>query len=684
MAGVTGTVTSTGLGSGLDVSGIVSKLVAAEQTPQATLLSRKEAVDQAKISALGSFKGALNDLQSAIGAMKNSSSFAKMQGVSSDSSVVAASTSLNAEAGNYAVTVKQLAQAHSLATKAYTNPSDVVGTGTLTIKFGTNTLDASGKIPTGFTQNPEQGTLTLTIDSSNNTLTGVRDAINKANAGVNASIINDGTGNRLVLTATKSGAKNGMEITVNDSDGGHTDASGLSALAFNAAATPQMTQTQVAQDALANINGLDVTSASNTVSGALKGVSLSLLKAQPGQTVYVSVSANSGAITQGIKSFVEKFNAVVATVKSVASYDEKTQAAGVLLGDFTVQATMRQLRNYVTKPVDGLDGSVQSLVDIGITTKSDGTMALDTSKLSSAIAANSNDVVALFAPIGVPSDSNITYVTASSDTQPGDYALQVTAAATRGILAGGASPSLVVDTNNSALKLKVDGIASGNISITQGTYATGSELAAEIQSRINGDTALKSAGVGVTVQYDSTAGKFSIQSRRYGSASLVEITQIGALASGATLAGLGVGAGTTGTDAQATLDGQAVSASGRLISGLTGSAKGLQIELSDDITGDRGTVRYTKGLVSQFDQTLGGLLDSKGTLDSRVQSLQDDVTAINKAQSDLTKRMSALQAQLLEQFNAMDKLVSQFASTSTYLAQQLATLPYANTKTFTG
>lgn len=684
MAGVTGTVTSTGLGSGLDVSGIVSKLVAAEQTPQATLLSRKEAVDQAKISALGSFKGALNDLQSAIGAMKNSSSFAKMQGVSSDSSVVAASTSLNAEAGNYAVTVKQLAQAHSLATKAYTNPSDVVGTGTLTIKFGTNTLDASGKIPTGFTQNPEQGTLTLTIDSSNNTLTGVRDAINKANAGVNASIINDGTGNRLVLTATKSGAKNGMEITVNDSDGGHTDASGLSALAFNAAATPQMTQTQVAQDALANINGLDVTSASNTVSGALKGVSLSLLKAQPGQTVYVSVSANSGAITQGIKSFVEKFNAVVATVKSVASYDEKTQAAGVLLGDFTVQATMRQLRNYVTKPVDGLDGSVQSLVDIGITTKSDGTMALDTSKLSSAIAANSNDVVALFAPIGVPSDSNITYVTASSDTQPGDYALKVTAAATRGILAGGASPSLVVDTNNSALKLKVDGIASGNISITQGTYATGSELAAEIQSRINGDTALKSAGVGVTVQYDSTAGKFSIQSRRYGSASLVEITQIGALASGATLAGLGVGAGTTGTDAQATLDGQAVSASGRLISGLTGSAKGLQIELSDDITGDRGTVRYTKGLVSQFDQTLGGLLDSKGTLDSRVQSLQDDVTAINKAQTDLTKRMSALQAQLLEQFNAMDKLVSQFASTSTYLAQQLATLPYANTKTFTG
>jgi flagellar hook-associated protein 2 len=677
-------ITSTGLGSGLKINDIVTQLVAAEQVPQTARFDAQEAADQAKISALGSFKSALGDFQSALGALQSSNSFAQMQGVSSDSSVLTASASLNAEAGDYTVTVKQLAQAQSLASKPYAAVSDVVGSGTLTIKFGTNTFDATGKIPTGFVQNPDQGTLTLTLDSSNNTLTGVRDAINKAGAGVKASIVNDGSGYRLVLNSASSGAKNGMEITVSDSDGLNADANGLSALAFNAQAAPQMTQAQTAQDALVTINGLDVTSATNTVSGALKGVKLNLLKAQPGQPVNLSVAANTDGITQAVRGLVDKFNAVVSTNQSIAGYDATTRKGGILLGDFTVQGTMRQLRNLISQSVDGLDGSIRSLVDIGLSTQPDGSLKLDTGKLSAAIGSNKNDVVALFASLGVPSDGNIAYVGDSTDTQPGNYALEVTAAATRGALTGAAGPSLVVDGTNSDLKLKVDGIASGAISLTQGTYATPAELAAELQSRINGDSALKSKGVGVTVQYDSGAGTFSILSQRYGSASSVAITQVGAVDSGATVAGLGVATGVQGTDVQATLDGQEVQASGRLITGLTGPAKGLQLELTDDIVGDRGSVRYTGGLASQFDQLFEGLLGSKGPLDTRLQGLQNDIDKIGQGRADLAKRMNSLQTQLFAQFNAMDQLVGQFSSTSNYLAQQLANLPYANNRTFTG
>lgn len=676
------TVTSTGLGSGLDINGIVSKLVAAEQTPVTTRLDRQEAADQAKISALGTFKSALGDFKTAVDAMKNSTTFAKMQATSGDSTVVSANASLNAEAGDYTLNVKQLAQAQGLASKVYANANDVVGSGTLTIKFGTNTFDATTHNPSGFTQNADQGTLSITLDSSNNTLTGVRDAINKAGGGVKASIVNDGTGNRLVLTSASSGAKNGMEITVSDSDGDDTDAAGLSALAFNAAATPQMTQAQAAQDALVSINGLDVTSATNTVSSALKGVSLTLVKAQPGQTVNLSVSANTDAVTKAVQDFVDKFNAVVTTNTSIASYDSTTQKAGVLLGDFTVQGTMRQLRNFITRSVDGLDGSVKSLLDIGISTQADGSLKLDTGTLASALSSSPKDVAALFAPLGVPSDGNITYVSSGANTQPGTYALKVNAAATRGVLTGAATPSLTVDSTNSLLKLKVDGVASGNIAITQRTYASNSDLAAELQSRINGDTALKAGGVSVTVQYDSTSHKFSIQSQRYGSASSVEITQLGAVGSGKTVAGLGAGAGTQGTDVQATLDGEVAQGSGRQITGLTGNAKGLVLELADDITGDRGNVRYTGGLVAQFDSLLTGLLDTKGTLNTRLQGWQDDVASITQDRKDLSTRMDTLQSQLLAQFNAMDKLVGRFQSTSSYLTQQLSLLPYANSKTF--
>ncbi|MBK5964128.1 hypothetical protein CCR95_08525 [Thiocystis minor] len=675
------TVTTTGLGSGLDINNIVTKLMEAERTPQTVLFDKQEATDQARISAFGSFKSGLSAFQTAVGSLRHSTSFSQMQATSSEAEAVSASASLNAEAGDYTLNVKQLAQAQNLASKTYANTTDVVGSGTLTIKFGTNNLDPVTGDPTDFTQNPDEGTLTLTLDATNNSLLGVRDAINKAGAAVKASIVNDGGGNRLVLTSTSTGARNGMEITVADSDGNNTDASGLSALAFNQTA-PQMSQTLAAQDAVVGINGLDVTSTTNAVSTALKGVTLNLHKAQPGESVNLSIAANTSGITEGVQGFVDKFNELVTTVNSIASYDPETRKAGVLLGDFTVQGAMRQIRSFLTRSVDGLDGSIKSLMNIGISTKADGTLALDTEKLSAAIKTNKNDVVALFAPLGVASDNGVTYVSKTADTKAGNHALAVTTAATRGSLAGAAGPSRLVDASNSALLLTVDGVASGSIAITQGNYATGAELAAELQSRINGDANLKAGGASVTVQYNGTT--FSIESRRYGSESEVEINQIGAAESGALLGGLAVGAGTAGKDVVATLNGKETEGVGRQITGLTGDAKGLRLELNDDVIGDRGSVRYTSGLVAQLDEVFAGLLGAQGTLESRLGSLQDSVATIEQERTDLTTRMEKYELQLFKQFNAMDKLVSQFQSTSTYLTQQLANLPYANTRTFTG
>jgi len=665
-------ITSTGLGSGLDVNGIVTKLVAAERTPASNRLDQQEATLQAKISALGTIKGALSDFRSAVDALQNASSFSTLQASSSDSTVVTASATSNSDVANYQLTVKQLAQSHGLASKAYTSATDAVGTGTITIKFGT-TAYAPGNptAPSGFTQNADKGALTLTVDSSNNTLTGLRDAINKANAGVKASIINDGTGFRLVLNSADSGAKNGMEITV--SDAGNT---GLSAFAFNATSA-QMTQTVAAQDAIVNINGLDVTSATNTVSSALNGVTLNLLKAQPGTAVGLNVTQNNGDITKAIQGMVDKFNAMVDTVAKVASYDAKTKTAGALSGDFTVRGAMSQIRALISQPVSGLTGSIRSLIDIGIKTQADGKLALDMDKLNKVLASNKDDVIALFAPVGLPSDSGVSYVDSTKETQPGTYALNVSAAATHGLLNGAANPaSLVVNGSNDTLQLKVDGVASGTITLTQGAGYNTTTLAAELQSRINGDSALKAAGVGVAVSYDSANQRFVVQSQTYGSASKVEITQVGAVGSGATVGGLGVGNGTDGQDAQATIGGAAATTSGRQLTG-SGDAEGLKLRLNDDVIGSRGTVRFTRGLVEQFDKALAGILDAQGTVASRIQGFQKSIDQIDKDRTRLDDRMQALQDRLLKQFNAMDALVGQFQAIGNYMTQQLATLPYS-------
>src|SRR5690606_37003123 len=136
--------------------------------------------------------------------------------------VLTATAASNADVGNYKINVLQLAESHGLASAAFSDPNAVLGTGTLTIKFGTTDYDADTGVYNGFSQNAGKGTLTLTIDSSNNTLVGIRDAINKAQAGVTAAIVstNDGTEHRLVLSSTDTGAKNSMQISIEgDSDG---------------------------------------------------------------------------------------------------------------------------------------------------------------------------------------------------------------------------------------------------------------------------------------------------------------------------------------------------------------------------------------------------------------------------------------------------------------------------------
>ncbi|WP_333874573.1 flagellar filament capping protein FliD [Methylobacter sp.] len=535
-------ITSTGLGSGLDIKTLVTNLVSAEQTPATTRLDTQQAEITTKISSYGNIKSAMSSFQSSLTALTNLSSFQKLTVTSSDTSTVTATASSNADLASYNLEVKQLAKSQTLASTPLSSATSTVGTGTLTIKFGTTTYDPATDIYTGFNQGGSQGTLTLNIDSSNNTLAGISNAINKANAGVTAAVITDNSGSRLVLNSTQTGANNSMEISVTDTgDNNDTDTSGLSALAFNAAAT-NMIQPQTAQDAKLAINGLDILSSSNTVNTAIKGLALNLQQAQPGKIVNVGISQNNDDITTAINAFVKGYNDLTTIVNPLVTYDATNQKGGLLQGDATIIGSMAQLRSKLGAMVNGLNGSAKSLADIGITTQKDGTLALDSAKLNSQLASNRSGVTSVFAVLGRPSNPNISYSTSTADTKAGQYAIDITQAAAQGVLNGINLPSLTVSAaGNETFKVKVDGVQSGTIALTPKTYASYNDLAAEMQNQINADSLLNGSGVSVGVIYDGT--KMVVTSNSSGSSSSVDITEDN------TSLGLGVSNGAAGVDA---------------------------------------------------------------------------------------------------------------------------------------
>ncbi len=658
-------ISSLGLGSGLDIRSMVDGLVAAEREPQSFQLTKQETSLQAKLSSYGIYKSALSDFRASFAALRREGEFGALKATSSDDSIVSASVSSSAEKGKYSIEAKQLAQSHSLASAGFADANATVGTGTLTIKLGTTDYDSGTDTYSSFVQNPDKGILSIDLDASNNTLTGLRDAINNAEAGVTASIINDGSAYRLVLSSDETGAENSIQISVSDPS--------LSQFEFNELST-NMEQTQVAQDAIMGINGLDVANSSNTFSNTIKGVSINLHQVEPGKLVNLTVAGNTGDVVSSLQKFVDSFNELNQTVKNLAGFNAaNTEESGVLLGDATVRTGMSQIRSVLGDVVSGLQGtSIRTLNDLGVSTQADGSLEFDSGKLTSALESDPDGVAAVFSVLGRPDREGVTYFSSEDHTKTGDYSINVTQPATQGTLVGSANSisSLIINAGtNDTFKIKVDGNLSAEITLSAGTYSSGDELAAEIQARINGDSSLKNKDSRVQVSFDSVNNRFNIVSGKYGSDSSVEI-----IASTATDLGLEVAAGTDGTDVEGTIGGVTAKGEGQYLT----SKDGLKLFIEGDLSGNLGNVNFSRGLMEKLDRVLGGLLDSDGALTAKTKGLQKSLDDIGDERLVLNERMAKYEERLLAQFNAMDALLGQIQGTSSFLSQQLATLPYNN------
>jgi flagellar hook-associated protein 2 len=360
-------ITSTGIGSGLDISAIVSSLTSAYGAAQTNELSAEQTSLNAQVSAFGTFSSALSTLQATLSSLETPSSLAGYDATVADKTIASASTSSDAVPGQYSLEVQNLATAASLSSAPVASGDTTIGTGTLNIAVG----DASTSI---------------SIDSTDDTLSGIATAINSApnNPGVTASVITTTAGARLVITGTVTGAVNAISVSESGGDGG------LASLVYPASGTTGLTQTQAATDANYSINGFPATSANNVVSGAISGVTLDLLGQSAANTpTTLTISADTSAASTSIGTFVTAVNGVLSAIQSLGGYDASTQTAGPLNGNATLESFQNQLENILGQVKSGNTSGVASLGDLGITADANtGQLDSNSSTLTNALSAN--------------------------------------------------------------------------------------------------------------------------------------------------------------------------------------------------------------------------------------------------------------------------------------------------------
>ncbi|MCX7250485.1 MAG: flagellar filament capping protein FliD [Burkholderiales bacterium] len=659
-------LSSAGIGSGLDVTNIVSQLMSIEQRPL-TALTTKQSDYNAKLSAFGSIQSGIASFQSTLKKLSDPKNLQTIKATAADTSVLGTSGGAGAVPGDYSIEVTKLAQSQKLASAGQLNAQAVIGTGTLTFDFGTisgGTLGTDGKYSgSAFTSNGA-GSKQVTIDSSNNTLNGIRDAINSASIGVTASVINDGgaTPYRLALSNSQTGEASSMKISVSG------EAALGSLLDHDPTGSQALTQTVAAQNAALKIDGLDISKSSNTFSDVVPGVTLTLKKTNAGSPTNLSVTRDTNAVKANVQEFVDGYNKLTGSLKSLSSYDMTSKKGAALYGDSSVRNMLTQLRGVVTGTITGDASSLTRLSDAGVSYQSDGTLKLDNTQLQKVIDTKFDQLPGLFAASGSSSDSQVSYVGSTAKTQSGSYALAVSQLATQGSQTGSGAASLDYGAPNNALQVSLDGL-SASINLRDGSYASSSDLISDLQTRINGNSTFTQAGSAVTISADAS-GVLSMMSNRFGSSSSISL--------GGTAASLllgGTGSATTGLALTGTLNGVAATSIGQTLTGASdNAAEGLKVSVSNGSTGSRGNVQYSQGFAYQLDQLASSFLGENGTISMRTDGINSSLKKLDSDRLRLEAKLSRIQQQYQDQFTKLDTTMSSINSTSTYLTSQLTAL----------
>ena len=758
-----------GLMSGLDTTSIVDTILKFERQ-QAVLLEQEQSQKQNIISAYQSLSAKFIGLNSSIIPLTKESTFEQSSVNVSDSDVLSAVSNGRVGDGSYSFQVLALARNHQVASQGFASAdAKSFGTGSITVQVGNG------------------NSREILIDSENNSLTAIKNAINKQNIGVTASIVNDGTTSnayRLILTSNKTGVANSIKFNANLTGGSDEfnfstatfdipesvlfDDSSTSAVTLGTLASYSGTQNKsytftvaspgeqtVGSDVItldwtdginsgsivvtqadmeveldgAGADGLSlmfssgtlnegdsfevntfapnlqnasdakiafgagggggspivISSDSNTFSDVIENVDITVKGLTGvGESVSINTSLDTTAIKEKIQAFLTAYNELTTYIDNQNKYTEDDESAPALFGDSTVWNLSNSLRRNIGSIVQGIDSKYNQLYSVGIRTKADGKLSLvNASALEEALKNNLDDVIKLFTDSANSTNAGIEYISSTEQTRSNTaFDVNITQAATRGGYTGKEFESLstapiTLTGDNNRIKLKIDGLLSDEILLSEKTYSSTAELISELQVRIGNDAKIGKRDI--TVEWvDTGAGRGYIKfsSGSYGSASKVEMDKsIGD--SVYTTLNLTSGSVVAGKDVEGTINGEEAVGSGQLLSGKKDSKtiSGLQLKVTLDEasvnSGNDGTIEVVKGVASKQVDFINNITASKtGIFDVRITSLEKQITNLTERIAEIDERLAIRRETLFEQYYAMETALSELGTQGDYLTTQ--------------
>lgn len=674
-----GTSSISGLISGLKTDEIITKLMEIAKRPQVKMQADK--IDaQTRLATWQDLNTRVLALKSKADSLATSGAFENCQATSSDMGVLQATTGTGASPGTYYLTVKTRAQSHQIAGLAqgspaapFTSTTAVIGTGKVDFAFG---LDPSKSF-------------SVTIDSANNTLVGLRDAINNKDAGVQASIINSGTATspayQLVLNSTDTGDASKFTVSAEPSltvDFSTVIQEGIDAEiqlgAGGAGATP-----------------ITVKKATNTITDLIPGVTLSVMSPDADKVIKLDVTRGTGQIRSSIQDFVQQYNDLTDAIDVQFKWDAQSEQSGTLMGNWDLQSIQMQITSVVKGVVSGVEKSYSALATIGITQDTSGRLQINDATLTKALNDNLSDVSKLFAASMTSQSSYVSFLSSTSDTKPSPTAgwnVNVTQAARQAQITAGTAMTDVLDADET-LTIYSDPAKAGSakkISLSEGWSI--SRVIAEV-NRYSNDTGVAAVATKAdgTVSSNSGENQFvTLRSARYGSTGKVYAYSSVSSATGIT-SGIGnkivsmddatgeSGAGQklVGLDVEGTINGERCKGTGQMLSAdpssLNSSIKGLSV-LVTSASAMSSTVHFSKGIGTSLRDALIGMTSLTGKFTTIQDSINKEIEGLNEDIADWSTRLTAQQDKLYARFDAMESQLAELQNQGAYLSQQIAAM----------
>jgi flagellar hook-associated protein 2 len=644
-----------GLSSDLDTSGILTALKNVAEVP-ITLLENRKAAYEEEVSAWQTLNTKLLAFKTASFKLSYANAFSATTASSTNDSILTATGGTGAAVGDYNLTVQSVAKAHIVATQGYANQTDLVGSGTISVSVGSGAATS--------------------FQTDGLSLADLRDAINTANIGVRAYIVNTGSGAtpyQLVLSSNTTGTAGQLTLDVQTSGG----------------TTPAFSDLQTAANATIQMGtGLTITRSSNTITDLIPGVTINLHSANENQTVTLSVKNDTSSIKESIQDLLDKYNDLVDFCEeqnkaNSSSTDDTADTTSVatkpLFGNYSLIQIRESLIDSLTNQVTGLTSTMSLLSQVGITLGTNGKLTMDETKFDAALQSNPTGVMKLFCRSGESSNASARFISGTADTQASGsagYAIAITQAATHARVTSGIAQAAPLAADET---LTING---KTIALTAGMTQS------EVLAAINAKTSSTGIIAAATDSNGSGTGTYlTFTSVGYGANASVRIQSNQAAGAGGTgigtllmtedspLGEAGTGTGAAGLDVIGTINGEAATGSGQILTSSTGNAKGLQVLVSATAPGSYGSIVYTRGVAAAVDDKLAYLTEEANSpLNAAQSSLQGKIDDTTESISRMQASVDAQYAVWKARFDAMESMLSTLKSQQNYLTNQITSL----------